>query len=356
MHKIKPGFMAPRVFERERAHRRWVVVAVLFLLFFSTSPIFGHHLAQSITDSLVGRDHVLSLCLVALHQLMAPVHDIFHILVVIGFVYAVYDRVRAMRRLHQTLQLLQYSITSPDSSSGRAAHSVGVDHNHVRVTQNASVPAFTAGLWRPSIFLDESLIMKLPVAELAAVIAHEDAHRRRRDPLRLSIWRFLSCLLFFLPALRRLAEDMADEAEIAADDDAVARSRVHPLTLAAALISVASASSRRVSTLPGQVTAFHRDDILERRVRRLAGEDTLIGTHVTRASALSAVLALCAVGLSGMVVTHPLPQSGAAHGSSHVDVHHCEHENNSPFSHLFCLRSEGSPLGGVGSNDCPHSN
>ena len=39
----------------------------------------------------------------------------------------------------------------------------------------------------------------------------------RRDPLRLSLMRFLACTLFYIPALRRLADDLTDEAEIEAD-------------------------------------------------------------------------------------------------------------------------------------------
>ena len=44
--------------------------------------------------------------------------------------------------------------------------------------------ALTAGLIRPRIYLSKRLLNALSPAELAAVVAHEQAHRRRRDAVR----------------------------------------------------------------------------------------------------------------------------------------------------------------------------
>ena len=49
--------------------------------------------------------------------------------------------------------------------------------------------------------------------------------------------RILGCTLFWIPAFRRLAADMADEAEIDADDAAAAG---QPLVLASAILSLAA--------------------------------------------------------------------------------------------------------------------
>ena len=356
MQRSKPAFMARRVYERERSHQRGVLAAIAFLLVFSISPVFGHHVAEPLSAMLAGRDHLLNLCLVAFHQLMAPVHGAFHLLVAAGIAYAFVDRVRAVRRAHHTLRGLRDAPPAPGDPIARAAKSAGVDPRHIRVVRGRSVPAFTAGLWRPVIFVARDLARVLPANELAAVIAHEDAHRRRRDPLRLTVWRFLACMLFFLPVLRRLEEDMADEAEVAADDEAVAYAHIEPLALAAALVSVARLFGR-TGPMDSVITAFHRDEMLGRRVRRLVGEDAPVGTHLTRRSVVGAALALAAVWLSGMTVTHPLPgQSG--HEASHDAAVHCAHESEGPFSHLFCRgwRSQSARAsdGSVSAKDCPH--
>ncbi len=334
MRRPRPAFMAERVYDRERTHQRSVFAGIVLLLVFSVSPVFGHHVAEPVTMMLAGRDHFLNLCLVAFHQLMAPVHHTFHLLVGAGVLYAAADRVRAVWRLRIALGLLAQSSPGPGSVIARASRAARVDPRYVRVVRGGRAPAFTAGLWRPLIYVGEDLARALSPAELAAVVAHEDAHRRRRDPLRLSVWRFLACMLFFLPVLRRLEQDMADEAEVAADDDAVERAAVQPLVLASALLTVARRFAMP-ATMHRTVTAFHRDDMLGRRVRRLAGEDALVGTHLTRRSVIGAALALSAIWLSGVTVTHPLPVAGA-HSASHAPAAHCAHESEGPFSHLFC--------------------
>ncbi len=111
---------------------------------------------------------------------------------------------------------------------------------------------------------------------------------------------------------------------------------------------------------PIMATAFHRDDLLGRRVRRLVGEDTPVGTHLTRRSALGAALALSAVWASGLIVVHPLAAE-AGHVSSRVtaEAHHCTHENGWPFSHLFCrsaaAHAHGTATGTGDAHHCPHA-
>jgi beta-lactamase regulating signal transducer with metallopeptidase domain len=58
-------------------------------------------------------------------------------------------------------------------------------------------------------------------AKLRAVLPHETAHVRRRDPLRLSLLHVLARTLFWVPAVARLTENIADEAEVSADDAAL---------------------------------------------------------------------------------------------------------------------------------------
>ncbi|MDP8942970.1 MAG: M56 family metallopeptidase, partial [Actinomycetota bacterium] len=72
--------------------------------------------------------------------------------------------------------------------------------------ESASAQAFCAGFLRPRIYVSSAALERLSDAELAAVLAHERHHLRRRDPLRMLFANVLADALFFLPALHRLAD------------------------------------------------------------------------------------------------------------------------------------------------------
>ena len=345
---------------REQSHRRALLLSIATLILVSTSPVFGHHVATRADALLAGHDHLGNLCLIALHVLLSPVHSTFHLLLWCGLAFAVSDRVRAWYALRRTLRALESSAVAAGDALGIAAHRAGLSMDRIRAVDGLPNPAFTAGFWRPTVYVAASLSTTLDAAQLSAVIAHEAAHVARRDPLRLSIMRFLACTLFYVPALRRLAEDLADEAEIEADD--AAASHGDGLALASAILALAewAAPNGSGALRAGSAVAFQpfpppsRDDLLERRIRRLAGESAHAGTHVTRRSLGAAGATLIAVWTSGLMMAHPLPAEASgptaapthAHGSSH-----CRHHGATALSHLFCFglrsHSSGAP--------CPHS-
>lgn len=319
-----------------RRHRLLLAIGVLILL--GMSPILGHHLAGGMDRFLVGSGHLGALCLIALHALLGPVHDLFHLLLAAGVAYAVWDRVQAARVLRRTLAALAWEAPAPGSPIEAAAREAGLDPVRVRVARGLPVPAFTAGWLRPRVYLARELGERLSPAELTAVLAHEGGHAARRDPLCLSALRFLGITLFWIPVLRRLAEDCADEAEIRADD---AARRGRPLALASAILAVAEWSptpARRVGV------GLHHPGLLARRVRRLAGDDVPPSSHVTRRSVLGAAGMLLLVWLTGVVMAHPLPD-GYAHDP------HCEHGGAPAWSHLLCAR----PLPAAAPGTCPHA-
>ena len=217
------------------------------------------------------------------------------------------------------------------------------------------------GFWRPSVYVSTALAALLDGPQLDAVLAHEAAHVARRDPLRLSVTRFLACTLFYIPALRRLAEDLTDEAEIEADDAALSRSE--PLVLASAILALAewAVPSRDAHALSsGVVVAFQpfaplqRVDLLERRIRRLAGEPIPAGTHVTRRSLGGVGATLVAVWVSGLMMAHPLPAEGSTSPAGALHVHgasHCQHHGTSAWRHLFCFGLHAHAPGAP----CPHT-
>ena len=81
--------------------------------------------------------------------------------------------------------------------------------------------ALCYGLLRPRLLLSTGLARRLSDAELEAVLRHEAAHLRRRDPVRLVLARALAELLP-LRILSRLATSMSLAQELAADRSALA--------------------------------------------------------------------------------------------------------------------------------------
>ena len=264
----------------EEFHRRTVLGGIAVLLLLSTSPVFAHHLARGAQTLLGNADHVGALCVAALLMLLEPVHYAFHLLIIVGLAYAVWDRVRAARSLQHALAPLDARRPAEGEPFWQAARNIGIDPDRIRVVGCLPTPALTAGSLHPLIYVSRELADILSRDELIAVLAHEGAHLRRRDPLRLSLFRFLACTLFWLPAIRRLADDVADEAEVLADDEA---RRGRPLALATAILSLAGRAPSRALPV---VVGFAQPSLLERRVRRLTGEQVSARTHLTRTSLL----------------------------------------------------------------------
>ncbi len=330
---------------REQMHRRRVLLSLGVLIFLSISPVFGHHLARGTDTLLPDTDHIGELCLVALHAVLAPVHEGAHIILALGLAYASWDRVRAWLRMRRVLRTLDANIPVADSVA-IAADRAGVSRSLIRVVPGLPNPAFTAGFWRPLIYVAESLQRELSVEQLSAVLSHELAHVRRRDPFRLSVLRFFARTLFWLPAFERLSDDLADEAEITADDAAAGD---QPLVLASAILAVAAHSGS--PSLLG-TAGFTRRDILERRIRRLAGEAPLVESHVTHRSIASAATALFLFWISGVVMVHPLQAQGrpSATPGALQEGANCATHTGPALLHLFC---DGVSLGSI-SGHCPH--
>ena len=344
---------------REEAHRRLLLVSTGALIILSMTPVFGHHVASRADALLAGRDHFGQLCLIALHHLLEPVHFAFHALLVAGISYALWDRLHAWQNVTRTLGALDARAPSSDDPIGTAAGRAGLALDRMHVVDGLPNPAFTAGFWRPRVFVAAVLPEVLTASQLHAVLAHELAHVRRRDPLRLSLLRFLALTLFYIPALRRLADDLGDQAEIDADDAAAAQ--VEPLVVASTILALAEwripspawlagGGVPPVATLSGfqPVHPSRRVDLLERRVRRLSAEPTTPASHVTRRSLAAAAAVLATVWISGVMMAHPL-RAGAA-SAAHGAASHCQHPGSFAITHLFCLGDRAQSAGGP----CPH--
>jgi hypothetical protein len=125
--------------------------------------------------------------------------------------------------------------------------------------------AFCLGFWRPRIWLTAGLTNLLTDDELAAVLAHEAYHCRRRDPLRLLISRAVKSAFFFLPLVGNLAKLAELQQEIAADQ-AVIETMGDDLPLLCSLQKLLTQGTPRTPMPKATVTPFN---VTEARLRRL---------------------------------------------------------------------------------------
>jgi hypothetical protein len=90
-------------------------------------------------------------------------------------------------------------------------------HGHaVRVVPGEGLEAFCAGLLRPAVYVSEGALAA-GGPEVRAILAHEEHHRVRRDPLRLLCARVVADALGPLAPFASLADREAALADLAAD-------------------------------------------------------------------------------------------------------------------------------------------
>ena len=169
-------------------------------------------------------------------------------LVVAGYVLVVGLLVtRRLAGLYATSRLRSRSTTAPLAIRRRAlrmALATGIVPPDVRLLRSCPGGAFTAGLRRPWIALDPELAYTLDDGEFNALLAHEMAHIRRRDPLLCLLTGMCRDIVFFLPAVHLSTFWLRREQEEAADDLAAGSTR-RPAALASTILKVWEAQSGR---------------------------------------------------------------------------------------------------------------
>jgi Zn-dependent protease with chaperone function len=319
-----------------------LLFAMVAALLLGITPVVGHHVIGAVDWLSAEQQHLAMLCLVTLHQLLAPVHELAHWLLYLGIGFAAVERGRVLWRHWRVMRALPQMRIKSDRPLGLAARRAGLNPERVREVSGLPTPAFASGWLWPRVIVAADLPDLLTADELTAVLAHEAVHVRRRDPLRLFSLRALASSLFWLPVMRRLAADLEDEVEITADDE-VAQHLALPL--ASAVLKLGSVRTSPVAATVG----FQRADLLPRRIRRLAGEDTVASSHTSTGSLVAAAAALLLTWSSGLMVLHPL--SDASDHSEHGPAH-CDHPNGNALTHLFC---RGWTVGtGNTAAGCPH--
>ena len=108
-----------------------------------------------------------------------------------------------------------------------------VPREAVVVVADPVMPA-VIGLLRRRILVPATVLSRLDTSELRAVLLHEDAHRRRFEPLRSGVQRAAVVAFYFFPPLWPLLKRLRNTSEMACDEAAV-RGGVSPSDYARAL-------------------------------------------------------------------------------------------------------------------------
>lgn len=151
----------------------------------------------------------------------------------------------------------------PSLQVARLAAEVGV-RRLVVVDGPPSDCCVCMGLIWPRVVVSSAVIVGLTPPQLRAVLAHEGAHARRRDPLLIMLARAAGAGLFFVPLARQLGRLALARAELAAD--AVAVQAAGRPALAGALLAVG-----QVPQSPGAMAHVASEGVMDQRIAALRG-------------------------------------------------------------------------------------
>ena len=86
--------------------------------------------------------------------------------------------------------------------------------------RRSHMAAGTVGLWRPRIVVATAFVERLDTDQVHAVYAHEAAHARHRDPLRIWLAQLVTDLQWPWPGARRRFDEWRRVLELARDEEA----------------------------------------------------------------------------------------------------------------------------------------
>ncbi len=163
----------------------------------------------------------------------------------------------------------------------------------MRVLDQAEPTAYTSGYIWPTLTLSTGLLTRLGGSELEALLLHEAAHIRRRDPLRMLIVTCIASAFVIAPLVRQAAKSFRIAREIDADRWVVRRMG-SPSALASALLAASPIA-------PGGTTAGFSDE-LAARVASLEGREYTSRDGHRMMSLLGSTVALLFMSAGAFVV------------------------------------------------------
>jgi len=164
------------------------------------------------------------------------------------------------------------------SASVRAAEAMGMERPRLRFDDAAAPNLSCRGWRRPILIVSRGLVELLDGDELAAALAHEMCHAKRRDTALGFAVMLVRAAFFFSPGLQIAARALVQDLECQADH-AAAHAMGDPVVVVRSLRKLVGSHDRHM-------TIWHRlqTSVLERRCRLLLDDRRL--TPVSRAALL----------------------------------------------------------------------
>lgn len=221
----------------------------------------------------------------------------------------IYFTARLVYRLHRTHALRHsaqlITLTGDLLTLWQRCARIFAVHNAQLATSAAIAGPSTIGIRRRIVLLPPTLLTDLPHEDLAAALAHEFAHMRRRDFAKNLLYEFLALPIAWHPLLWLTRHRIAESREMVCDE--LAAHATHGTTrYAHALLRLAASFSHPAPAATLHTIGILDANVLERRVMKLTRIHPITATS-RRAAIAAAVLLGLATCASAMSLRFELP-------------------------------------------------
>lgn len=227
-------------------------------------------------------------------------------------VFVLWRAIRLVRSFRRTVAVMDASLhrsPSPklEDAWNRCLTALQLRDVDLRVSHDVSGPV-TAGFLHPTIILPETLFSDEAEDVLLTAVGHEMAHIARRDFAMNLLCEFLTLPLSFHPAAWILRRKIDHTREIACDE-LVVRRVLNAKAYARSIVNIAARLPAPVAA--GAALGVLDGDILEERIRRLAGKPA--SWRHARALLITGLsgLAVCGILLSSLALSARAQGAGA---------------------------------------------
>ena len=170
-----------------------------------------------------------------LNALLVPLSIVLTLFWAVGAFWLTRRWIREVRGCGTLLAQSDFA-DSQATTLAQALEGTSIQRRTVRIVDARIVPS-VVGVFRPRIAVSAHTVRSLSPAELRCVLLHEDAHRRRRDPLRSAVIRTIAFFFFYYPLTPPLLRRIRESAEVSCDEMALLGG-VTPGTYAGALAAM----------------------------------------------------------------------------------------------------------------------
>jgi len=198
-------------------------ISLPFIFIFTSSFVFGLGAYLLTTKTTFHPQFFITACGEVLKNIQEHVHfnpdgilsSLILIVFFIGFSLALWQVIQFVIS-HWRLHQLQIIKNMPENLRW-VMNKHDLSNNQIVVVCKGKLTAYTIGLFRSKIIVSQSLIQRLSREQLEAVVLHELYHLHSRHVLWLFLSRLISSILFFIPLIGYLAQQLRTEFELAAD-------------------------------------------------------------------------------------------------------------------------------------------